>query len=705
MSQINYIPITKAKVKGMHKLFDLQDTTHIDQFIHLKQGEFVSKYFNKDIEYNDNAIILIVCDKEDQTILGDAYAEGSSFLLAQGVMISSQTGVTKEWISSTFATITSLNDLNVKLEEETQRIDTNINSITNELTNVKSTLKSKVGQEQLSWEIGKINTNIDKKADLSHTHIMSDITDLDIHTDQLSGSNLKLIILDGETEKYRLTLKENDLEKLNYLLKKNILVKAISNNENMGSVTGSGVYLTGEEVLLEATPKDDCVFVKWNDETTDPIYIITTSEDTTFEAFFRNYIYVTSIDGAPQKINISEGNTSSFDVTITPEDADNKTIKWTSSDETVAAIDSDQTTSTHVVVNGVASGSAFVTGTSGDGHATTSTSVIVSASVIPMTSIELRDADGNIISGNFYTVSQLGDFSLTCIYEPTSTTDSTIVWSINGSTTGNDIVSIDTEKTDDTHCYMTALDSGTVNIVAQSSAWPDVCSNISIIVSTPVENVILDQEEVTIQKSGDPTTLTATITPSTAKVKEVTWSVSDEGIVNLAPNGNTCEVSGIGVGMCTIDAIADDKSASCLITVEGSAETKTTNITQSTLGLTATYTTSSKTVDNVNVQWKQAMKGNSGIQMNKTKNSAITMEVSGTIKNVTVTSTYSSSKNMNVYQGTTAYDETTLLGSTSTLAKDATWTYDSIDSSNGSFITIIPDTGAVYVSISVTYEI
>jgi len=67
-------------------------------------------------------------------------------------------------------------------------------------------------------------------------------------------------------------------------------------------------------------------------------------------------------------------------------------------------------------------------------------------------------------------------------------------------------------------------------------------------------------------KVGDTYTLTATVTPTGAKYKEVEWSSSNEKIVTVDSSGN---IKGVGVGSAVITVKTKDqaKTATCVVTV------------------------------------------------------------------------------------------------------------------------------------------
>lgn len=83
-------------------------------------------------------------------------------------------------------------------------------------------------------------------------------------------------------------------------------------------------------------------------------------------------IHVTGITLNESTVSIVKGNTFELEATVTPNDATDKSVTWSSSDENVATVDSNG------VVSGVASGDATITVTTVDGGLTAQCSVSVS---------------------------------------------------------------------------------------------------------------------------------------------------------------------------------------------------------------------------------------------------------------------------------------------------------------------------------------
>lgn len=83
-----------------------------------------------------------------------------------------------------------------------------------------------------------------------------------------------------------------------------------------------------------------------------------------------------------------------------------------------------------------------------------------------------------------------------------------------------------------------------------------------------VLGVSLNESSLSV-KTNQTATLTATLNPSDAAVRDVTWASSDTNVARVNAAGATCEVTAVGVGTATITVTTTDGSytASCTVTV------------------------------------------------------------------------------------------------------------------------------------------
>ena len=86
------------------------------------------------------------------------------------------------------------------------------------------------------------------------------------------------------------------------------------------------------------------------------------------------------------------------------------------------------------------------------------------------------------------------------------------------------------------------------------------------VVIVPVDSVSLSQSMLTLTE-GESETLTATVKPSNATSKTVSWSVSPSGYATVSGG----VVKAVKAGSCTVTATCGGKSATCAVTVEAAS--------------------------------------------------------------------------------------------------------------------------------------
>ena len=228
------------------------------------------------------------------------------------------------------------------------------------------------------------------------------------------------------------------------------------------------------------------------------------------------------------ELSIAIGETATLTATITPADATDKTITWTSSNPDIASVENG-------TVKALKAGTTTITAECSGKKAECKVTVTV-----PVTGISLDKTELTIEVGKTAT--------LTATITPVDATDKTITW-----TSSNATVATVNEG------IITAIKGGTAIITAECSGQKAECK---VTVTVPVSGISLDKTELTIEV-GKTATLTATITPADATDKTVTWTSSNEGVVKV----NDGTVKGVQAGSSTITATASGYSASCIVTV------------------------------------------------------------------------------------------------------------------------------------------
>lgn len=253
-----------------------------------------------------------------------------------------------------------------------------------------------------------------------------------------------------------------------------------------------------------------------------------------------SYIAVESVTLGTDTLTIEPGDTRALTATVFPDNADDKTVTWTSSDETVATVDE------YGTVTAVAPGIATITAKAGDMTATCS--VTVKKILIPVESI--------IINENAPTITYGETRKLTATVKPDNADDKTVTW-------WSDDPSIATVDSDGN---VTAIYVGSTYISARAgNATKRCCVHLDPIIT-------LDTETLTITPSWR-RSLRATVIPeNAADTVSIDWSSSDPAIADVSSSSSldniSSTVSGIAPGTATITAKTwYGATATCEVTV------------------------------------------------------------------------------------------------------------------------------------------
>lgn len=140
--------------------------------------------------------------------------------------------------------------------------------------------------------------------------------------------------------------------------------------------------------------------------------------------------------------SIVVGSSEQLTATVTPENATNKTVTWSSNSEGVATV------SETGLVKAVKAGKSTITVTTKDGNKTATCEVTVTNPVVSVTGVALNKNASSIAVG--------ATEQLTATVTPDNATDKTITWS----SSATDIATVSTTG------LVTAVKAGTANIVA-----------------------------------------------------------------------------------------------------------------------------------------------------------------------------------------------------------------------------------------------
>ncbi|GEM_PF-1488816 len=212
-----------------------------------------------------------------------------------------------------------------------------------------------------------------------------------------------------------------------------------------------------------------------------------------------------------QKLDIVKGNSAELSATILPNDATNKTVLWSSSDESVAAVDSNGR------VTAVEGGTAIITATSEDGRVSASAVVHV---IVMAEGITVDEE--NTVSEIEY--GKTGSIQIS--FEPYNTTNQKLIW----------ISSDENIAIVDENGVVTAVGEGPVTITATSEDGGFSVSTEVVVLFTHIESVELAEKELVLG-IGAEEHLHEVIYPEDSSVKKVNWRSNDESIVTVDENG------------------------------------------------------------------------------------------------------------------------------------------------------------------------
>lgn len=248
-------------------------------------------------------------------------------------------------------------------------------------------------------------------------------------------------------------------------------------------------------------------------------------------------VHVESITINQPTLSLELGSVGQLTTTILPTDVSNTNVTWTSSDLSVATVDAQG------VVTAVSAGTATITVTTSDGSKTATCAVTVTNPVVHVESVSLNKTSLSLTVG--------GTETIQATVSPSTASNTNVTWS--SSNTSVATVSNGT---------VTAQAVGTATITASAGGKSATCT---VTVSIPVTGVSLDKT-ITSVHTGNRLSLNATLIPSNATNKNVTWASSNTSVATVNANGF---VTPVAAGSTTITVKTEDgsKTKSCVVTV------------------------------------------------------------------------------------------------------------------------------------------
>ncbi len=290
-------------------------------------------------------------------------------------------------------------------------------------------------------------------------------------------------------------------------------------------------------------------------------------------------VEITGVEILNNNISLTVGNKFKLNYKVSPDNATDKSVTWSSSNDKVVSVNNGELTAKSV-------GNSTITIKTKNGK-TASIKINVLSNDIAASSISLNASNKTISIGESFTLSPS--------IQPSNATNVTITWSSSNTsvaTVNNGIIK--------------GIKAGTAIITVRTNNGKTAICNVTVN-EVSANSISLNKSSATI-KIGESTTLSATVSPSNATNKTITWSSSNTSVATV----NNGIIKGIKAGTATITAkTSNGKAATCTITVSNidvtsvSLDKTSANIkVGETTSLTATVSPSNAT--NKTITWSSS---------------------------------------------------------------------------------------------------
>jgi len=294
-------------------------------------------------------------------------------------------------------------------------------------------------------------------------------------------------------------------------------------------------------------------------------------------------VSVTSVALNNTNLSVEKGNTATLVPTVSPTNASNKAVTWSSSNTAVATVD------TNGKITGVAYGTAVITCKTSDGNKSTTCNVTV---VTFVANVKLNNTTLSLEQGKTSTS--------TAIVTPTNASDKTVTWKSSNTS----VATVDSKG------KVTAVLAGTANITCTANDGSGKSATCILTVTPPVSvsKITLSNTSLSILV-GKTSTLKATLAPTNVSIKTVSWNTSNSSIATVDGDG---KITAVAAGSAIITCKATDGSnisENCNIVVVNTISVTSIKLNNITLSLeqgkTSTLTSTASPTDATNktVSW------------------------------------------------------------------------------------------------------
>ncbi len=238
---------------------------------------------------------------------------------------------------------------------------------------------------------------------------------------------------------------------------------------------------------------------------------------------------VTGVTLDKDTLDLEKGDVETLVATVTPSDATDTSVTWTSSKPDVATVDNTGK------VTALTTGTTTITVKTNDGSFTDTCTVNVT---VPVTGVSLDKATFDLGLGNTAT--------LVATVDPADATNKALTWTSSDPS----IVSVDANGT----IKALADGSATITVTTADGTYTDTCV---VTVTVPVTGVVIfgGAEEASMSKGDTSLPIPVEVLPAEADNKEVTYESLDPTIATI---DNTGCITALAAGTATIKVTTVD---------------------------------------------------------------------------------------------------------------------------------------------------
>lgn len=336
----------------------------------------------------------------------------------------------------------------------------------------------------------------------------------------------------------------------NYVVN-NVWVVADGNNVDM--IVDDGVILNPARLItrevVTATPKPT--------ETTTTTTVPKTSNNTEPSSTTPTVTSSTPSPSTPVAVSgvalnkkvatVNVGKTVTVKATVTPANADNKTLVWTSSNKKIATV-------SNGVVKGVKAGRVIITAKTTDGSNISATCTVTVKQ--PVTRISLSK------KATMYTGKKL---TLKAKVNPANASNKALTWK----SSNTKIAKVASNG------VVTGVKAGTVKITATAKDGSRKSATCTVTVRQSVSKITLSKTNVVLPKKGSSYNVRVTVAPKNAYNKNVAVKSANTKVAKVSAStvksGKTVKITAVKKGKTKVVFTAKDgskKSATCKVTVK-----------------------------------------------------------------------------------------------------------------------------------------